>query len=211
MNIVIFGATGMVGKHLVRKALVKGHNVKAFGRNVDHLVDEDNANDKLLAIKGYVFDEESVYDALVGSDAVLSVLGGSFDGLDHTRSLGLKNIAKQMEKAGVERLVALGGAGVLTDENGVLLMEKPGYPKVYLPVGKEHLQAYLNIKDSVLNWTFVCAPDIKDEDGNGNYHTNAEHVPSPNNGHISAGDLADFILTSAEENSFNKQRVGISN
>ncbi len=211
MNIVIFGASGMVGKHLVRKALVKGHTVKAFGRNVDHLVDEDNASDKLVATKGYVFDEASVYKAVAGSDAVLSVLGGSFDGVDKTRSLGVKNIVEQMEKAGVKRIVALGGAGVLADEDGVLLMDKPDYPKAYLPVGREHLQAYLNIKDSQLNWTFVCAPDIKDVAGNGVYHTNAERVPSPNNGHISAEDLADFMLNAAEENSFAGQRVGISN
>ncbi|MEI9958701.1 MAG: NmrA family NAD(P)-binding protein [Ferruginibacter sp.] len=34
MNIIIFGATGLVGKQLVQQALLNGHMVKAFGRNV---------------------------------------------------------------------------------------------------------------------------------------------------------------------------------
>ena len=34
MIITIFGATGTVGKELVKQALFNGHQVRAFGRNV---------------------------------------------------------------------------------------------------------------------------------------------------------------------------------
>lgn len=88
----------MVGKHIVRYALSLGHNVKAFGRNVESLIDEDLRNYNLETVKGYVFNEDDVFDAVKGSDAVLSALGGSFDGIDKTRSLGIKNIITQMKK-----------------------------------------------------------------------------------------------------------------
>ena len=42
MNIIIFGATGSIGKHVVNEALEKGHNVTAFARNIDKLTPHSN-------------------------------------------------------------------------------------------------------------------------------------------------------------------------
>ncbi|MBL0144477.1 MAG: NAD(P)H-binding protein [Chitinophagaceae bacterium] len=101
MTITIFGATGMVGKQLVQQALFRGFKVKAFGRNV--FTELDMEQDNLELIKGALFDEKDVYNAVKGSDAVLSCLGGEFSGDDKTRSLGMKNIIAQMQKANVKR------------------------------------------------------------------------------------------------------------
>lgn len=211
MQITVFGATGMVGKHIVKLALANGHKVVAFGRNVTSLLDADEVNDQLKAVKGYVFDESDVYEAIQGSDAVLSVLGGAFDGSDKTRSLGIKNIIKQMEKAELKRIIALGGSGVLNAETGGFIIDQPSYPSEYLPVGREHLQAYKFLKDSNLDWTFVCAPDIKEEIPTGNYTTNKDYPPVLNHNKIAAGDLAAFMLAESEKNEYVKSRVGISN
>ncbi len=211
MILTVFGATGMVGKRLVKLALQNGHTVKAFGRNIESLIDEDHRNDKMQAIKGYVFDEESVSMAVAGSDAVLSVLGGTFDGTDKTRSLGIKNIVKQMEKNQVLRIVAVGGLGILTATDGTMMIENPGYPQQYLPVGKEHLKAFEHLTQSNLNWTFVCPPQILDEEATSIYHTAANKLPVPDNSKITAGDLAAFILSETQKNNYPKQRVGISN
>lgn len=211
MILTVFGATGMVGKHIVRHALASGHHVKAFGRNVESLIDEDLRNNKLEAIKGYVFNEDDVFDAVKGSDAVLSALGGSFDGTDKTRSLGIKNIITQMEKAGVKRIVALGGMGILDAEDNTLLINKPSYPKAFLPVAKEHLQAYLCLKESNLDWTIVGAPNIVEAEATGEYLTAADRLPMPDKGKINAGDLALFMVSEAAKNQYTKHRVGISN
>ena len=64
MRITVFGATGQVGKRIVRQALALGHQVTAFGRNVDSLIDADIRNDNLLAVKGYVFDAGDVFNAV---------------------------------------------------------------------------------------------------------------------------------------------------
>src|SRR6187431_1007430 len=108
MEIVIFGATGHVGKFLVSQALLKDYKVRAFGRNVFELPD---TNKNLQHIKAGVFDDADVYKAIKGVDGVFSVLGGSFDGTDKTRSLGMKTIVAQMKRAGVNRILALGGRG----------------------------------------------------------------------------------------------------
>lgn len=211
MTITVFGATGQVGLRIVSLALGKGYKVKAFGRHIEDMIDEDLRNENFEAIRGYVFDEQQVYDAVKGSDAVLSALGGSFDGNDKTRSLGLKNIVNQMEKAGVSRIVAVGGMGVLNADEDTYIIDTPGYPEMYQPVGREHLKAFFVLQASKTDWTFVCPPDIINEDATGLYYTNANYPPEKNGGRITAGDLALFMLNELVENKYPRQRVGISN
>ncbi len=210
MTITIFGATGMVGKYLVAQALAKDYNVKAFGRNVENLIDEDLRNDQLQAIKGYLFDEDEVYKAVKGSDIVISVLGGGFDGTDKTRTLGIKNIIAQMKKAGVTRILALGGLGVLNADDETYILDTPDYPEEYKAEGREHLQAYLYLKESGLNFTFVCPPNILNTDTTGNYTTSKDIAPEPNNWEIAAGDIAEFMLSNLTSAEFIGHRVGIS-
>lgn len=209
MIITVFGATGMVGKHLVKIALHKGHTVKAFGRNVYTSALGEHEN--LQIIQGALFDEGQVLKAVSGSDAVVSALGGAFDGTDKTRSLGMKNIVAQMEKAGLKRIVAVGGKGVLNDENGDLILESPSYPRQFIPVGIEHFKALENLQHSSLDWTFVAPPDIVDAEATGHYTTSPDTVPAQNKDKINAGDLALFMLNELERKSFVKQKVGISN
>ena len=209
MTIIVFGATGMVGKQLVQQALHKGYAVKAFGRNVFTEFETDTKN--LQLIKGALFDAGEVADAIKGCDAVLSALGGGFDGTDKTRTLGIKNIIAQMKKDGVKRIVAVGGIGALNADENTLLVDTKTFPKEMIPVSKEHEQAYEYLKESDLNWTFVCPPQIINHDATGSFITNANYVPEPNSYKINAGDLAMFMLNELEKNEFVKQRAGISN
>jgi putative NADH-flavin reductase len=212
MTITVFGATGLVGKHVVTLALGNNITVKAFGRNVDSLIDSDiKSHHQLQAIKGYVFDETEVLNAIKGSDAVISVLGGSFDGMDKTRSLGIKNIIQQMQKANVKRIVALGGMGILNATANTLIIDSTDYPEIYLPVGKEHLEAYHYLQASQSDWTFVCAPDITAADADGKYITATDYPPTPNQYKINAGNIAMFMLNELEKNEYIHHRVGISN
>lgn len=209
MKLVIFGATGMVGKQLVQQALFEKNMVKAFGRNVftTDYVETEN----LQLVQGALFDEDEVYHAIQGCDAVLSAIGGSVDGVDKTRTLGMKNILKQMQKAGVARIVAIGGLGVLNADENSLLVDKEDYPAEYKAVGLEHKKAFEMLDASGLDWTFVCPPNIINEGPTGNFITKADFPPEPNNYKINAGDLAMFMLKELHNRAYVKQRVGISN
>jgi uncharacterized protein len=209
MKLIVFGATGMVGKHLIKQALHMGHHVKAFGRNVFAEIMPEHEN--LELIKGALFDEGDVKHALKNCDAVLSALGGAIDGTDKTRSLGIKNIVTQMHKIGISRIVAVGGLGVLNAEDDSLLIDGEEYPEQYLAVGKEHQKAWEFLKASNLQWTFVCPPDIIDAEATGVFTTNANYPPAPNHYRIKAGDLALFMLNEIDRNDYLLKRVGISN
>ena len=215
MKLIIFGATGMVGKQLVQQALFNGHHVKAFGRNVytaDFLpVDSTVKKENLQLVQGALFDEGQVYDAINGCDAVLSAIGGDFTGTDKTRTLGIKNIIKQMKKASVNRIIAIGGSGILNLDENNLLIDHKDYPKQYIPVGKEHQKAYEQLKESGLDWTIIGSPEIINNGPTGKFITATDYEPQPNKYKINAGDLAMFMLNELTKNEFVKHRVGISN
>jgi putative NADH-flavin reductase len=214
----------MVGKQLVQQALFGKNHVKAFGRNVyttDYLpTGSGGETENLELVQGALFDEGEVYNAIKGCDAVISTIGGSIDGTDKTRTLGMKNIIKQMQKADVKRIIAIGGSGVLNSEPPVgqdaanensLLVDKDDYPAEYKAVGLEHKKAFELLKESGLDWTFVCPPNIINEGPTGSYTTKADYPPEPNNYKINADDLAMMMLNELKKNEYIKQRVGISN
>lgn len=215
MNLIVFGATGLVGKQLVQQALFKGYHVKAFGRNVyttDYLpTGPSGQTDNLQLVQGALFDATEVYNAIKGSDAVLSAIGGGTDGTDKARTLGMKNIIAQMQKANVRRIITTGAEGILNAEDGKMLMEQEDYPPEYMPVSLEHKKAYELLNESGLNWTVVCPSDIVNGGPTGNYYVAADQLPHPNNYKINVGDMAMFMLNELEKNEYVKRRVGISN
>lgn len=211
MHITVFGATGQIGKRIVQQALNKGYFVTAFGRNVESLIDQDNLNEKLTAQKGYLFEEKDVAKAIDKADVIISVLGGASDGSDKTRSLGMKQIITQMQKKGKNRIIALGGMGVLNAEDNTLLLHADDYPEEYLAVGLEHLKAFELLLESNLDWTFFCPADIHDKDETGIFITSINYAPEPNHFRINAGDLAMAMLKAATNQEYVQQRVGISN
>jgi putative NADH-flavin reductase len=209
MTVTIFGATGMVGLELVKQALYKDFTVKAFGRNV--FTTNFPRSENLNLVQGALFDEEQVRHAVRGSDAILSALGGAFDGTDKSRSLGMKNIVEQMQKENLKRIIAVGGMGLLDAPGGGILMDEKDYPPEFLPVGREHLKAYEYLKNSSLDWTFVCAPNLINAEVTGIYETAANVNPQNSKFRINIGDLAMFMLAELQKNDYIRKRVGISN
>lgn len=209
MIVTIFGSTGLTGKQLVKQALMKDYTVRAYGRNVFTAGFREDEN--LQLIPGAAFDKSQLAKAIKGSDAVLSALGGGFDGVDKTRSLGMKYITEQMQETGVDRIVAIGGMGILDAENEEVIMNNPEFPRNMIAVSNEHWEAYQHLLNSGLQWTMVCPPQIVDAESTGLYTTAADKPPVTNNFKINSGDLAMFMIKELTRNKFMQQRVGISN
>lgn len=209
MKIIVFGATGNVGKQLVKQALYNGHYVKAFARNV--FTENLPKDDKLELVQGALFDEKEVLKALTDCDAVLSALGGATDGSDKTRSLGMKNIVKQMEKAGIKRIIAIGGIGIMEDENGKLLMDTEEFPAKYVTVSEEHKKAWQFLQESNLAWTMVCPFMITEGEPTGLFKTSIDTATLTEQSSIRSGDLALCMLNEISKNEYVGHRVGIAN
>jgi NAD(P)-dependent dehydrogenase (short-subunit alcohol dehydrogenase family) len=72
MNVTVFGATGQIGRLVVRELLADGHTVTAYVRNPGKLGLSDA---RLVTVTGELPDEERILQAVRGSDAVISALG----------------------------------------------------------------------------------------------------------------------------------------
>ena len=62
MKVIVFGATGSVGRLAVEQLLTEGHDVTAFARRIDALGIE---HEQLRLFKGNAMRLESVVEAMV--------------------------------------------------------------------------------------------------------------------------------------------------
>jgi len=202
----LFGATGRAGRRLTAAALRRGYDVRALVRDAARQATVDG----VTVVVGDVLDPAAVATTLDGCHAVLSSLGGGTTAEPGvTRSLGMQHVVAAMQAAGLRRIVALGGGGVLdaTSAPG-LRADQPTYPAVFRLVTAEHRAAWDLLRESGLDWTYVCPPDIPDGDATGVYRTAADIMPERPKP-LPTGDLAEFMVDEVEGRRFLHRRVGI--
>jgi uncharacterized protein YbjT (DUF2867 family) len=106
LTVLVTGASGFVGSHLATALVDAGHTVRAMTRRPDGY---DGAGD---AVQGDVSDTASLDRALTGVDVayylVHSLDSGDFVELD---ARAARNFSAAAARAGVERIVYLGGLG----------------------------------------------------------------------------------------------------
>src|SRR5690606_11982496 len=107
LNILILGATGRVGGHIVDYALHDGHHVTAFARTPEKI---QINNENLTVIQGNVLHAEDIVRAMHGIDVVVSALGT--DGAT-TLTESMPHIIEAMENEGIQRIITIGTAGIL--------------------------------------------------------------------------------------------------
>ena len=117
MKVIVFGATGGIGRLLVAGALERGHAVTAFVRNGQPLEPRDG----LRVVQGDLFDPQSVGDAIDGHRAVFSSLGSHTLKADPILSRAIPLIVSGMHFHTVERIITVGAAGALYPVFGILL------------------------------------------------------------------------------------------
>ena len=107
MKIIVFGATGSLGQHVVKQALEKGHQVSAFTRSKEKLDHLNNPN--LTPVLGDVLDNTTIEQAVKDHDAVIIALGDGMKG--SVRAQGTQQIINAMKNQGVGRLICLSTLG----------------------------------------------------------------------------------------------------
>ncbi len=81
MNILVVGATGKTGMHLVKQLLGRNHNVRIVVRSLDRLPTDIMENPNTTAIEASILDltDEEMTNHVKGCDAVVSCLGHTMD------------------------------------------------------------------------------------------------------------------------------------
>lgn len=213
MKIVVFGATGIVGKAVVNEALKKGHEVTVLTRNARKVT---TRHEYLHIVEGNVTDKNVVRTVLKDQEAVIQTLGigGKGDGKPTSIvSEANKIIMTEMEQMNVKRLIAISVIGA-----GNSLTFLPWiYRKLVLPLFMKWFQAIIDdknrmepmIKKSGLDWTIVRCTTVKERPATGKVNATLDGKGLKFS--ISAADMAVFIVNQLTDNSFLKQNPIISN
>jgi putative NADH-flavin reductase len=196
MNVVLFGATGTIGSRILSELLSRGHQVTAVVRDSSKLEPGEN----LVATAGDIFDVASVADAVRDADAVVSAYGPGPE-KPELMSAATQSAIEGMERAGVKRLIMVGGAGSLEVSPGVQLLDGPMLPAEWRPIALAHRDALDLLRNSNLDWTSVSpAAFIQPGERTGRYRTAKDRliVDDSGNSKISAEDFAIAIADELE-------------
>lgn len=209
-KIAVIGATGFVGKQVVKELESRGYSVDAIVRDVSK-VDENNL------VTGKSIDVNNINDlsaALVGNDAVISAYSAGFANPNFYDEFikGSQNIEKAVENSGVKRFISVGGAGSLYVD-GQQLVDGSDFPedfKVFAIAARDYLNTLKN--NNILDWT-VFSPAIEMHPGTsgvrvGKYRTSLENPVFNENGRsfISVEDVAVALVDELEQNNHIKER-----
>ena len=211
MKIALIGATGFVGSALLQEALERGHEVTAIVRHTEKLP----PHARLHPQQGEVYNADDVTRLVAGHDAVISAFNPGWANPDiyNLQVKGTQSIINGVKKAGIKRLLFVGGAGSLEVKPGVQALDLPGFPAEYKQ-GALATREALNLlrKESTLDWSFLSpSADLFPGQRTGTFRLGTDQMLSDANGQsrISTQDYAVAMLDEVERPAHIRQRFTV--
>lgn len=160
MKIVVFGASGRVGRLVIEKLLAQGYDVVAFVHSTNNFAN----NSKLTVLQGDIHSKNDVAKALTGCDVVMSTLGSWGTPSKDIVSTAMQHIIPAMKEAGLSRIITLTGTAVRASTDVMMPIDKMLYrifgllaPKIQKD-GEAHV---LLLEASNLEWTILRSPAMR--------------------------------------------------
>ena len=215
MKILVLGATGRTGKHVIEEALKKGHKIVAVARDPGKLKKYD-----ISVIKGTPYDYEIIEKAIEGCDAVINTLNvsrksdspwASLSAPKDMISKSASNAIKAMEKTGNKRFVALSTIGAGRSWN-----TSPAILKFIVSISNlrhafaDHGRQEEMLENSPVEYTICRAPMLSNEINTSGAVATREGNP-PNSTKLSRNSAAEFFIRIIENKEFLRQTVSLSN
>jgi len=206
MNVVLFGATGMIGSRVLKELVSRGHKVTAVVRDPSRVPGEPNVK----AVKGDVLNPAEVAAVVRGSDAVIS----SYNPLPNAPLIvdATKSLIAGLKQAGVKRFIEVGGAGSLFVAPNVRLIDAPDFPEEYRAVADAHADALEVLRGSDLDWTYFSpALLIQPGERTGKFRLGEDALVADEKGNsrISAEDYAIALVDELENPKYIRRRFTI--
>jgi uncharacterized protein len=206
MELIIFGASGLLGTRLVTEALDRGHDVTAVARDASRLDDRDG---RVRTASADATDAGSVAAVAAGHDVAISAV------TQHEAPQMMVDAARALleglASAGVPRLISVGGAGSLEVEPGKRLVDTPDFHEEWKPealAAADALEVFRQ-SDASVEWSFISPGALlAPGERTGDYRLGGDRLLVANDGrsHISMEDFAVAILDEAEQPKHPRQR-----
>jgi len=211
MKIAIVGASGKIGSRISAEAISRGHTVTGIARNPEAGIKNEN----IKWVKADALDAESLAAVLQGHDALISAFGIDW-ARPETYPLFVDVSRSEIEaakKAGLKRLIVVGGAGSLEVAPGLQLVDTPQFPDEWRAGANEQRKSLEIFRmENDLDWTFF-SPAIIIEPGprTGRFRLGKDNPVFDEKGHstISYDDYAIALLNELENPQFIRQRFTI--
>lgn len=207
-SVIVFGATGSVGRLAVSRLLEAGHIVTAFARTPERLK-LDHPNLRLHA--GDALDAAAVRAALAGQDAAVVTLGAGMDRKSRIRSNGTLNVIRAMQEQGVRRLIVQSTLGARDSWSNLnFFWKRIMFGALLRPVFRDHELQERLVEASGLDWTIVRPGAFADGPATGDF---VEDVPPTRRGlklKIARADIAAFLARELADARYMRRAVGIS-
>ena len=206
MKIVIIGASGFVGSRILSEALNRGHDVTAIVTDPGKLP----AAPKLRALKGNATDPASLAPLLAGHDLVISAFNPGKD----ENGAGPRSIVGATKRAGIARLLVVGGAGTLEVAPGRRVIDQPNFPAQW-KAGALKTAAFLDLlrDEAELDWVFLSpAAMLTPGERTGRYRVGGDQLLTDEAGEsrISLEDYAVAMLDEAERHQHHRERFSVA-
>ncbi|ANC04731.1 MAG: Quinone oxidoreductase 2 [Pseudomonas citronellolis] len=200
-KIAIIGATGRAGSQLLEEALRRGHSVVAIARDPSSLQGREGVTVKALDAK----DSAALQAAVTGVDAVLSAA--------HFSTVAPQAIIEPVKRAGVKRLLVVGGAGSLLLPSGQRVIDSPDFPEAY----KAEASAGVGFLDTLrqeptLDWTFLSpSAEFVEGERSGRYTLGKDHllIGADGKSWITFADYAIALIDELEKPAHTRQRFTV--
>lgn len=220
LRILIYGATGKVGTHVLEEALQRGHVVTAVSRDPSQ-IEKQHAN--LSVVAGDLLDIQSMELLVEDKDVIIvsvrGLIGKDKKPENSLQYIAVRNITQHLSIIGdgAARLIHVGGSGSLEVEPGVLYADK--IPKVFLPKSLEleiqgqilTLEYLRTIKD--VDWSYATpAKNFTNGKRTGEFRIGGDALMEDDRGksRISRADFAVALIDEAEKADHIQQRFSVA-
>ncbi|WP_026689023.1 NAD(P)-dependent oxidoreductase [Alteribacter aurantiacus] len=206
MNILLLGATGRVGSHLLKIAENDTHTYTLFVRSPEKLPSPLPPN--MGVFKGDATDRRDLQQALKGQDGIISCLSTD---KNNVLSIFTPLLVEEAGKKQIQRVVTVGTAGILQSraEPDTYRFLSSESKRKTTTAAQDHLEAYQSLAKSDLDWTIVCPTFLPDGEKTGQIRFEEDVLPE-NGKRVTSGDTAAFTYDVFFKNLFIQKRVGLS-
>lgn len=193
-RIIIFGASGRVGRAAVAEARRRGHEITTAGR-----------------ADGNVTDPATVARLAAGHDAAIVAVHDPETAPAEFFPAVSRALAQGLPAAGVTRLVSVGLASVLPTATGDLLMDTPGYPQEWRDFYLGHAAGTATLRATApqaLDWLVLSPAGDFDHEGDptGGYTL----APAAPTSRITPADFARALLDEIELETLHRTHAGVT-
>jgi putative NADH-flavin reductase len=206
MKLIVFGASGALGSRLLAEALERGHEATAVARDASRL---DDHGGRVQTAAADVTDAGSVATVAPGHDVAVSAV------TQHQQPEMLVDAARGLleglGRAGVPRLISVGGAGSLEVAPGQRLVDTPDFHDEWKPealAAADALEVFRQA-DTPVEWAFISPGALlAPGERTGRYRLGGDRllVDEQGRSHISMEDFAIAILDEVESPKHPRQR-----